>query len=173
MARRNPFDELQQTIERMGRQFEDARKRIQETTEYAGKQAGETAERVGSEVENTATDLGTQMRSGLQLSGVEVDIVDRDEEIVVTADLAGFETDEIDAQLSDRTLRIVADREESAEEHDEAYLRRERHNRSVRRSVALPGGVEVDNASAEYTNGVLTVTIPKISNEGGRSLDIS
>jgi HSP20 family protein len=195
MARRNPFDELQQTIERMGRQFEDARKRIQDTTErasrqagdtaeyagqqagdtveYAGQQAGDTAERVSSEVEDTAASFGTQMRSGLQFSDVEVDIVDRDDEIAVTADLAGFETDEIDAQLSGQTLRIVADREESTEEREEAYLRRERRRSSVRRSVVLPGGVDVDNASAEYTNGVLTVTIPKASSEDSRSLDIN
>lgn len=199
MARRNPFDELQRSIERVSDLFEDATRRTEDRAEYAsrqaedateyagrqagdvteraGRQVGEATERLGSEVENTTRNLGTQLRSarsGFPLNDTDVNVADRNGELVVSADLPGFSKSEIDATLSGQTLRIEAERDESAADSDESYLRRERRRSSVRRSVALPGDVTGDDATASYQNGVLTVTIPKASGESaGQSLDIN
>lgn len=171
----------------MGRQFDDATRRFEDSAERTGRQAGDATERagqeaadaterVGSEIEDTAHDVGTQLRSarsGLPYNDTEVDVADRADEFVVRVDLPGFSKDDIDATLSGQTLRIVAENEESTEENDESYLRRERRQSSVRRSVALPADVVGDDATASYQNGVLAVTVPKAGGDNGQSLDIN
>lgn len=104
---------------------------------------------------------------------LSVDLADHEDSFEVTADLPGYEREEIDLSVADRTLRISAERDETTEEGDGNYLRRERRRRSVSRSLSLPEEVAEEEASATYTNGVLTVTLPKAaSDEDSRSIDI-
>lgn len=102
-----------------------------------------------------------------------VDVAESDDEFVVTVDLPGFETDDIELSIADDTLRIEADREfESADEGDR-YLRRERKRQSVSRSIPFPESVDAETVEATHTNGVLTVTVPKqFGSEGGHTIDI-
>jgi HSP20 family protein len=96
-----------------------------------------------------------------QLHDVAVDVAETDTEIVVTADLPGFETEEVTISLSGRDLTIEADHAEESEETDARYVRRERTHRALSRTVRLPDEVDEDAATAEYRNGVLTVTLPR------------
>jgi HSP20 family protein len=101
------------------------------------------------------------------LHDVAVDVAETDDEIVVTADLPGFVREEITIALSGRDLTIEADHEEHVAETDEGedgevrYVRRERSHRELSRTVRLPDAVVEDRATAEYRNGVLTVTLPR------------
>lgn len=92
---------------------------------------------------------------------IDLDVVEREDAYEVSADLPGFEKDDVDVRLSGRTLRIEAEREEREEREDEGtYLQQERR-RSVSRAVTLPEPVDADAVSASYENGVLTVTVPR------------
>ncbi|WP_263021005.1 Hsp20/alpha crystallin family protein [Natronobiforma cellulositropha] len=130
--RRNPFDELEELLDRVSRQVEE----------------------------------GMASGTGLPVPGsVAVDVADYDEEYVVTADLPGYETDDIELTLTEGTLRLEAERERETETADEEgadrYIRRERTSRSISRRFRLPEPVDEEGVSASYTNGVLTVTLPK------------
>lgn len=92
-----------------------------------------------------------------------LDIADYDDEIVVVADLPGFESDGITVTLDEDRLSIEATRDDRSDDGDETYVRRERRLSSVRRTVRLPSEVIEDEATATYANGVLTVTLPKLS----------
>jgi HSP20 family protein len=151
MSRRNPFEEIERMFERMNRQF------------------GELSQGEGSQLPTPAGGTG-----GPQ--AVSMDVAEQDEEYMVTADLPGYEKGDIDLSISERTLRVSADREESSEESDEegTYLRRERRRQSVSRAITLPEEVSEDDANAAYNNGVLTVTLPKRDRSNdSRSIDIS
>jgi HSP20 family protein len=115
---------------------------------------------------------------------VAVDVVETDEEIVVSVDLPGFDREDVTISLSGRDLTVEADHEEETEAHDEEedegadvrYVRRERTHRAVSRTVRLPDAVDEDAASASYTNGVLTVTLPRETvddEEESHTIDIS
>ena len=118
-------------------------------------------------------------------TGAAVDVADRGDELVVTADLPGFTTEEIDLTLRGDELRIDAEREREREESggeagdagaDETrYIRKERRHQSVSRAVTLPEEVDEENVSAEYRNGVLTVTLPKArgGEDDSHRIDIS
>jgi HSP20 family protein len=144
-SRRNPFEELERMFERMSREFEDA---------------------AGQWGEGDWSPLGGREE-------VAVDLVDEDDEFVVTVDVPGFERDEIDLRVADQTLWIHCERSEAADEEEENYLRQERRHRSVRRSIRLPAPVKKEEVSAKLRNGILTVTVPKAEpREGARQIDI-
>jgi HSP20 family protein len=154
-GRRNPFEELEEMMNRMSRQFEESMG--------------------GSELRQLTGDKG----------GAAVDVADRGDELVVTADLPGYRTEDIDLTLRGDELTINAEREQEAEAHQAGegdpgtdqprYIRKERRHQSVSRAVTLPEEVDEQNVSAEYRNGVLSVTLPKAHADEGDShrIDIS
>lgn len=143
MSTRNPFDELERLFDRLSRRFEES------DDWWAGE---ELVPRVPA--------------------SMAVDLVERDDAFVVTIDLPGFERDEVDVDVTDHTLRVEAEHEESTEETDEHYLRRERRESSLRRSIRLPDAVDTGAVSATMRNGVLTVTLPLNEVEASTRIDI-
>ena len=110
------------------------------------------------------------------MNRMSIDVEDRDDELIVTADLPGFEKEDLEVKLSEDVLKIEADREEQTEQTgDEGeYIRQERRQRSMSRSVRLPEPVNEDEVDARYKNGVLTITLPKRhADSESRSIDIS
>lgn len=106
--------------------------------------------------------------------GPAVDVVERDDEIEVTADLPGYETDDIDVQLrDDDRLEITANRTTESERTEGTFHRRERRQESVSRTVSLPAPVDSEETEASYTNGVLTIRLAKRSAGEGTSIDVS
>lgn len=104
--------------------------------------------------------------------GVRVDLTEHDDDLVVVADLPGFDREEIDLSVEGAHLRIGASHEETEDDESEQYLRRERRAEAVRRSIRLPVDVDAEAASATYTNGVLTVTLPKQAESDGHRIDV-
>lgn len=113
--------------------------------------------------------------------GADVDVAEATDEVRVTIDVPGFEKSEIDVTVRDSELFVTAEHAESSAEsgvgdgeRDVTYHRRERR-RSVSRRIRLPTDVDETEASATYTNGVLTVTLPKLSADtsGGHNIDVS
>jgi HSP20 family protein len=111
---------------------------------------------------------------GMGGSGIDVDIAEYDDEVPV-ADLPGFEREHIDVTVREGVLSIVAERTMEADERDDsrAYLRRERRAESLRRSITLPAEVRNEDASATYSNGVLTVTLPMVHAAEGHHIDVN
>ena len=94
---------------------------------------------------------------------VSVDVSETDTDVVVTADLPGYEKEDIEVGVKDRRLTVEAERSHESEDRDddERFVRQERTHQHVSRSVSLPAEVDEDAATATYRNGVLTVTLPK------------
>jgi HSP20 family protein len=104
-------------------------------------------------------ELGGATASG---TSAPVDIADTGDTFVVTVDLPGFESDDIDVQLDDeRTLRVSGQRETDDHIEDSTVVKRERHSRQVSRTLTLPDAVDMDQTEASYENGVLTVRLGK------------
>jgi len=99
---------------------------------------------------------------GAAAGGLAVDVRDDGDEFALVADLPGFESGDIDVEVQDRTVRIDAARGEERDVQAADYVRRERSERAANRSVTLPEDVDEAGATADYSNGVLTVTLPKV-----------
>lgn len=104
--------------------------------------------------------------------GVAVDVVDHGDRYRVTADLPGFEKDDIEVRLAAGTLYLDGERETGTADEDVDYLRRERRRDSASRRVSLPEPVDEDGITARYDRGVLTVDLPKQEAEDGTRIEI-
>jgi HSP20 family protein len=89
-----------------------------------------------------------------------IDVVKKEGELVLKADLPGVKPDEINVEVEDGVLTVSGEHEEKTEEKKERYLRRERRYGSFSRSMALPEGVEADDIEANIVDGVLELRIP-------------
>src|SRR5215207_2141495 len=88
-----------------------------------------------------------------------VDVLERDGDLVVRAELPGVRPEDVDITLQNRVLTISGERREEQEEQRGSYYLRERKHGSFSRSMTLPEGVDEDSIRARYENGVLEVTI--------------
>jgi len=91
-----------------------------------------------------------------------LDLVDRDKELIVRAELPGVEKDDVDVTISGDRLLIEAEREFEEEDEREDFYRHELGYGRLMRTVALPVEVDPENIHAELKEGILTVTLPKI-----------
>ena len=90
-----------------------------------------------------------------------VDIFENDQhEVVIKAELPGMKKEDIDLRLENNMLTIRGERKRQQEVKEENYHRVERAYGAFSRSFSLPNSVDAGRVSAEYRDGVLTVTLP-------------
>lgn len=90
-----------------------------------------------------------------------VDIVEKDKDYEVTAELPGLDEKDIDVKVSDNTLTIKGEKSEEKESREKDRYLSERRYGSFVRSFALPAGVDASKIEANFSKGVLTVKLPK------------
>jgi HSP20 family protein len=93
-------------------------------------------------------------------AGFGTDIIEEDGGYKLLADLPGFNTEDINVEVDGDRLTISAERSDENEETSEGYLRRERSFGSYRRSFNI-SEIDSDQIKGDYTNGVLTLHLPK------------
>ena len=91
---------------------------------------------------------------------LRTDITDRGDSFVLEADLPGFKKEDIKIDLENDRLTISATRKSEHEENKSGCIRRERHFGTFERSFDV-SGIDTQGIKAAYTDGVLTLTLPK------------
>ncbi len=91
----------------------------------------------------------------------DANIKEEDEAYRIELSVPGFSKKDIKMEIENGLLKISAEKEESEEDKKKKYFIKEFKARSFRRQFQLPDSVLVDNISAEYSNGILSVKIPK------------
>jgi HSP20 family protein len=90
-----------------------------------------------------------------------LDVFEKDNKLVVKAEIPGMKEEDIDVSVVGDTLTIKGERKAETEVKDEDYYRCERSYGSFFRSIPLPSAVDANKIEASYENGVLEVTLPK------------
>lgn len=91
-----------------------------------------------------------------------MDVFEDGEQITVVTDLPGVKQKDIKIDISENTMEITAQFNEETEVEDKTFVRKERKYGKVNRTVSLPDRIKIDESSAKFENGVLTVTLPKL-----------
>jgi HSP20 family protein len=91
-----------------------------------------------------------------------VDIIDRDAEVEVRAELPGVEKKDLDVSLSDNTVTLKGSTRHEEKEEKGDYYRSEITTGSFARTLTLPGNVDSDRAKATFRDGILVLTVPKV-----------
>lgn len=90
-----------------------------------------------------------------------LDVVERENEYVVTSPIPGVNPENIEVKLDDDVLTITAEMNEDRNEETERSLIRERRYGKFSRSLRFGLPVQGDNIEADYENGILKVHVPK------------
>jgi len=143
--------------------------------QHAAESPFATLRRFGEEMDRIFEDFGfgsvrlaPTVASGLdRLSSIgnemwtpQVEIIERDNQLVVRADLPGMTKDGVNVEIADDALVIRGERKDEREEEDKGYYRSERSYGSFYRTIPLPKGINIEDATADFRNGVLEITMP-------------
>jgi HSP20 family protein len=110
---------------------------------------------------------------GQTLWSPQVEMFERDGQLIVRADLPGLTRDDVKVEVTDNSINLSGERKSEREEKDAGYYRSERSYGSFYRSIPLPEGVNADDANATFKNGVLEIAMaaPQ-AKPRGRQLEI-
>lgn len=110
----------------------------------------------------TVTDIEPFLRSETAWAVAPVvDIVEKDKQYQITAELPGMDAGNIELKIANNTLTIKGEKKQEREENKENYHFSERRYGSFQRSFTVPAGTDADKIEASFKNGVLTVMLPK------------
>jgi len=103
----------------------------------------------------------------------KVDVIERDEDILVRAELPGVDKKDLDISVTDNTLTIKASTRTEEEKEEGEYHRHEIVTGSFSRSILLPAEVDGDKAKASFKDGLLELTIPRVAKAKRRKIEVA
>lgn len=112
-------------------------------------------------------------RGGWMYAFPRVDISENDKEVKVVADVPGVDPDNIDIEVDGNWMAIrgQVERESPGDMSEQAH-RYERYVGEFRREFVLPTAVKEDAIQASYTEGVLTIVLPKLEEERRKRIPV-
>jgi HSP20 family protein len=110
--------------------------------------------------EDAITRLMSEPRTGRPWSPA-VDIVETQDALKLKADLPDVKLEDIDVRVEHQTLTVRGKRSFEKDENVKGYHRIERSYGDFVRSFSVPDTIDTDKVSADYKNGVLTISLPK------------
>lgn len=101
----------------------------------------------------------------------KMDIKEKDEQYILTAELPGYEKNDIEIRVEKETVSITASRNEQIEEEKEGYVHKESFSGTATRQVYFPN-IDEAKTEAKYENGILTINISKKDKAQNRTIEI-
>jgi HSP20 family protein len=102
-----------------------------------------------------------------------VDVIDRDDEVVVRAEVPGYKKEDIEVSVSDSSLTIKGETKTEEKEEKGDYYRCEISRGAFSRTVRLPAEVDDSKAKASIKDGMLELTLPKREKSKRHTIAIS
>ena len=102
-----------------------------------------------------------------------VDVIDRDDEVVVRAAVPGYQKDELEITVSGDLLTLSGETRSEQKEEKGDYYRAEITRGAFSRTIALPAAVDDEKAKASMKDGMLELTLPKVEKSRRRTISIS
>lgn len=102
----------------------------------------------------------------------KVDIIDRNKELLIRAELPGVEKKDLDISMTDNSLTIKAKSRYEEKEEKGDYYRSEIAQGSFSRTIGLPADVDMDKVKTSFKDGILELTVPKLERSQRRSIKV-
>lgn len=114
----------------------------------------------------------TELEDVMDLRSPRIDLIDRDTELLVKAEIPGVKRDDLRVDLTGDRLTIRGEhrREETAEEG--SYVRSEITRGAFSRTIRLPEDVNADQVKADFKDGILEVHLPKLEKTERKRIEI-
>jgi HSP20 family protein len=102
-----------------------------------------------------------------------LNVYDAGEGYVLSAQLPGLAAEDVELSITGETLTMRGERKRPEGVKDDQYRRQERPMGRWSRTITLPDRVDSSQVSASFTNGILTVHLPKAENAKPRNIAVS
>lgn len=102
-----------------------------------------------------------------------VEVIDRDDQVVVRAEVPGFKKDEIEVSLSGDMLTLSGKTSTEEKEEKDNFYYSEIKRGAFTRTLQLPAEVNDSKASASMKDGVLELILPKLESSKRRTITVS
>lgn len=101
-----------------------------------------------------------------------LDVVERENEYVITAEIPGVKKENISVTLENGVLTVSAEVRDAVEKQGERIVRQERRYGNYVRSLRLGAQVEEKNIKAQYKDGLLQLTLPKAESVKPKKINV-
>ena len=102
-----------------------------------------------------------------------VDILEANERIEIRAEMPGLSEQDVQVSVTDDVLTLRGEKPQESEAEDKKYHRVERSYGRFQRSFTLPANLNSEAIKAKFTDGVLTVSIPKVEEVKPKEIQIN
>jgi HSP20 family protein len=111
-------------------------------------------------------------RAPLRFWNPALDVYEDKDNVFVKAELPGFKKEDIEVSLEDGVLTLSGERKSVEQPAETQTHRSERFTGQFHRSLTLPSEVKADQVAANYTDGILTVTLPKAETAKPKQIEV-
>jgi HSP20 family protein len=102
-----------------------------------------------------------------------VEMEETDEAVRLKLEVPGLEAKDLDVEVTDDAVSIKGERKSESKTEEKGMIRSEFHYGSFARVIPLPVHVQNDKVTAEYKNGVLNLTLPKLEEEKRKTVKVN
>ncbi|MEM9264389.1 MAG: Hsp20/alpha crystallin family protein [Cyanobacteria bacterium P01_F01_bin.13] len=110
-------------------------------------------------------DVFTLSPRGLSGFTPAAELKEQDDAYHLKLEVPGISKDNLDIQVTAETVSISGERKSSTKSEEDGVTRSEFRYGSFSRTVSLPGRIDHQNVVADYSDGILTLTLPKAEEE--------
>jgi HSP20 family protein len=103
----------------------------------------------------------------------KVDLIDREDELVLRAEIPGVDKKDLDISLTRNAVTIKGQTSHEEKEEKGAYYRAELSRGTFTRTLILPADVDTEKAKAEFKDGILELAMPKVEKAKRRSIKLT
>lgn len=101
-----------------------------------------------------------------------INLLDEGSRYVLTAEIPGMELSDLEVTAANGLLTLKGVRKAPLEAREDSFRRQERFQGSWVRTLQLPDRIDEDGMKAEYTLGILKITLPKVAGTAARSIPV-
>lgn len=115
----------------------------------------------------------TQLFSSTHQSKTSLNWDVTEEATTVTAELPGINSDDLNIHLENRKLTISGERQAAEMPEESRYVRQERRFGRFSRTLTLPYAIDAEAVNADYSDGILTITLPRLEADKPRKIAVT
>ena len=102
----------------------------------------------------------------------QMDVIDRDKDMLIRVELPGVEKKDVDVSVSNGTLNIKGSVKRESKEQRKDYFRCEIAQGNFSRSLSIPLGIDKTNIGASLKDGILEIILPKEEGAQLRAVEV-
>lgn len=115
----------------------------------------------------------TRQRAPMAPGFPAVNVWADEESVLISAELPGMDSDDIEINVVDDTLTLSGERSEEQIPEEARVHRQERGYGQFSRSINMPYRIDIDNVDANFKNGVLQITLPRAEEDRPKKISVS